>query len=275
MNHLLNARTDRRQALKVGGLGVTLAALVAACGENRGGDDAPGRVGNAPIVTTPPSYEVNDAVLLRTASSLEYTAIAVYDLVRDFDVLDTAMLDRLIADHQGTADTMVALTESAGGVGWTATNPWYMERVIGPLVESITSGDRGDDEVRADLFNTVIALETLASAAHQELSSLTGMVDARVAHLEAALLEARHGAALAIENAGDAKNYISPAMLGEDVARDENGAIPNYAISSTFGEFAQIDLIAGPGDENGVRPSFALQTPAANSLVYAELEPEA
>ena len=109
----------------------------------------------------------------------------------------------------------------------------------------------------------------------QELASLTGHADARVAHLEAALLEARHGAKLAIENYGDTKNYISPTLLGDDVARDERGGIPYYAIASTFGETAQIDLIAGPGDENGVRPSFALQTPAANSFVYNELEPGA
>lgn len=273
MNFQLNSRTDRRQVLKAGGLTVTLAALAAACGENRGGDDAPGRVGNAPVVTAPQDYTVDQAVLVRTASSLEYTAIAVYELVRDFDVLDGNLLDRLISDHQGTADIMVGLTQSAGGVAWTEPNPWYMDRVVAPLVESITSGDRSDDDIRADLFNTVVALENLAASSHQELASVTTDVEARVAHLEAALLEARHGAYLAIENAGDSKNYISPALLGEDVARLESGAIPYYAISSTFGETAQIDLVAGPGDENGVRPSFALQTPAANSFVYNELEP--
>jgi len=273
MSFDLNTRTNRRQAIKTGGLTVTLAALVAACGEDRGGDDAPGRVGNAPVVTTPASYEVDDAVLLRTASSLEYTAIAVYDVVRDFDVIDSDLLDRLIAEHQGTADVMVGLTEAAGGVAWAEPNPWFMERLVGPLVETITSGDRSDDDIKADLFATIVALENIAAASHQELASAAGTTDARVAHLEAALVEARHAATLAIAKAGDAKNYISPAMVGEDVARDALGGIPFYAISTTFGETAQIDLIAGPGDENGVRPSFALQTPAANSLVYNELDP--
>ncbi|MEP1123548.1 MAG: hypothetical protein ABJH68_06630 [Ilumatobacter sp.] len=275
MNLELNPRTGRRQALKIGGLSVTLAALAAACGENRTGDDAPGRVGNAPVVTTPPDYEVDDAVLLRTASSLEYTAIAVYELVRDFDVLDGELLDRLVADHQGTADVMVGLTEDIGGVAWTETNPWFMDRVVGPLVESITSGDRSDDDINADLFSMVTALENLAAASHQELASAIGETDARIAHLEAALLEARHASVLAILNSGDSKNYFSPALVGEDVARDERGGIPYYAISSTFGETAQIDLIAGPADENGVRTTFSLQTPSLNSFVYNELEPDA
>ncbi len=274
MNFELDTRTNRRQALKVGGLTVTLAALVAACGEDRLGDDAPGRVGNAPVVTSPPDYDVNDVVLLRTASSLEFTAIAVYDLVSDFDVLDDELLDRLVADHEDIAARMVELTESAGGEGWTEPNPWYMERVVAPLVETITSGDRSDEEIQADLFNTVVALENLAAASHQELASAVGIVDARVAHLEAALLEARHGAKLAIENNGDMTNYVSPALVGEDVARLESGAIPYFAIPSTFGETGQIELIAGPGDENGVRPSFTLQTPALNSFVYSELEPD-
>lgn len=274
MNFELDTRTNRRQALKVGGLTVTLAALVAACGEDRLGDDAPGRVGNAPVVTSPPDYDVNDVVLLRTASSLEFTAIAVYDLVSDFDVIDDDLLDRLVADHEDIAARMIELTQAAGGEGWTEPNPWYMERVVAPLVETITSGDRSDEEIQADLFNTVVALENLAAASHQELASAIGILDARIAHLEAALLEARHGAKLAIETNGDSTNYVSPALLGEDVARLESGAIPNFAIPSTFGTTAQIELVAGPGDENGVRPSFTLQTPALNSFIYSELEPD-
>lgn len=273
MNFELATRTNRRQALKVGGLSVTLAALVAACGDT-GGDDAPGRVGNAPVVTSPPDYAVTDVVLLRTASSLEYTAIAVYELVSDFDVLEDDLLNRLVADHRDTAGVMDELTRSAGGEAWTEPNPWYMERVIGPIVAAITSGDRSDEEIQADLFNTVVVLENLAAASHQELASAIGIVDARVAHLEAALLEARHGAKLAIENNGDSTNYISPELIGEDVARLESGAIPYFAIPSTFGETGQIELIAGPGDENNVRPSFTLQTPSLNSFIYSELEPD-
>ena len=37
----LDARVGRRQALRIGGLSVSLAALVAACGDDRGGDNRP------------------------------------------------------------------------------------------------------------------------------------------------------------------------------------------------------------------------------------------
>jgi hypothetical protein len=75
------SRYGRRDALRLGGLTVSVAALAAACGSGRTGDDAPGRVGFAPPITDPPDYQVDDAVLLRTASSLELTAVAVYEAV--------------------------------------------------------------------------------------------------------------------------------------------------------------------------------------------------
>lgn len=330
MNADLNPRTGRRQALKIGGLGVTLAALAAACGEDRTGDDAPGRVGNAPVVTSPADFTVDDAVLLRTASSLENTIISVYETVLDIDgaVPDdlVAVMNRLIEDHRSVADQMNSLTEAAGGTPWTTTNPWLMERLVGPTLEKIQSdtvgvatldedgtlkvqimgelaeiaetvptvlgdvtstspqddvseGDeltftRLEDAVPEDVVAFAQALESLGAASHQELVSSAGSVEARTAHLEAAALEARHSAMLAIAIQG-AEGYISPALLGEDVAPTERGQIRHFAVESVFGQTAQIEIKAGPPDLNAVRESVVLQTPAANSLVYNELEPDA
>ena len=123
MSFDLHSATSRRDAIKIGGLTVSLGALIAACGTDRDGDDAPGRVGNAPVATDLPDYPVDDAVLLRTASSLEYTAIAVYEAALQIDGAIPSdlvpVVERLIDDHQTVADQMVELTESAGGTGWT------------------------------------------------------------------------------------------------------------------------------------------------------------
>ncbi len=330
MNFEPNTRTNRRQALKAGGLTVTLAALVAACGENRGGDDAPGRVGNAPVVTTPPEYDVDDVVLLRTASSLELTAVEVYETALSLDGAIPAELvpvvERLIENHRGVASRMVELTESAGGQAWSCSNPWLMERLVAPTLESIQSdvvgiviidadgstkvqvigelleiaetvttvqgdltatssiddlseGDeisftRLDGAVSADVMAFAQALESLAAASHQELASATGITEARVAHLEAATLEARQSAVLAIAIEG-ANGYISPALVGEDVPPTERGQIRHFAVETAFGQTAQIEFKAGAGDPNAVRTSVVLQTPAANSLVYNELSCDA
>ncbi len=72
----LGTAHSRRDAFKIGGVTIGLATLVAACGAGREGDDDPGRVGSAPVPTALPEYPVDDAVLLRTPSSREYTALA-------------------------------------------------------------------------------------------------------------------------------------------------------------------------------------------------------
>ncbi len=84
------SRYGRRDALKIGGLTVSVAAIAAACGEDRTGDESPGRVGYAPPVTDPADYPIDDAVLLRTASSLELTLVDVYEVILGKSACSTA-----------------------------------------------------------------------------------------------------------------------------------------------------------------------------------------
>lgn len=282
----LDARIGRRQALKIGGLSVSLAALVAACGDISG-DETPGRVGNAPVVTSPPDYEVNDAVLLRTASSLELTAVAVYEAAQSLGILDddlAALVERLIEDHTATAARMGELTEAAGGIAWTSTNPWIMERSVEPIIATIlapkvlTNADgeveaeveRTSEEIGLDVVDFAITLENMASATHQTLTSLLSESDQRVAVANASTREARNSATLVLEVFGTARR-VSPALFGEEVV-NVNGTIPRYAIETTFGSVAQQELLVGATDENGNRTSYLLATPAANSLIYEELD---
>lgn len=262
---------DRRQAFRIGGLTVSFAAIVAACGEDRTGDTAPGRVGYAPPVTSPPDYDVNDVVLLRTASSLEYTAIAAYEQVLSLGVLDaetTSLVEELIANHQEIADEMGELTEAAGGEAWECTNPWIMDRLIDPVVALIVDSD---DQVR-DVFNTAVSLENLAASTHQSLAVNLTEVDAKLATMAAAVLESRHSAALVVRVRG-AEGYLSPGIDGADVPPDESGIPQRFAVTGRFGTVGQAELTVGAPDENGARQSFLLQTPAENSFVYSELEP--
>lgn len=158
--------TSRRDALKIGGATVTLGALIAACGENRGGSAEAGRVGDAPVPTALPEYEVDDAVLLRTASSLEYTAISVYETLLGIDgALPTdvvPVVERMIENHQGIADEMEQLTSEAGGDPWTCSNPWLMERLVTPTLELIQSNVVG--VVLADTSMVQVLAEQAAIA---------------------------------------------------------------------------------------------------------------
>ncbi len=265
----LDARVGRRQALRIGGLSVSLAALVAACGNDRTGDTAPGRVGNADPILPLPDYAVNNVVLLRTASSLELTAVAVYETAKGLGVLEGStadLVDRIQANHQATADKMAELTEAAGGTAWTDTNPWIMERAIAPIVETISMSD----DVRRDVINLAITLENLAASTHQKLTAILTEPAQRLATANASTEESRHSAALVLDAFGTA-NRFSPALVGEDVERTPENTLALYAINSAFGSLAQQELIVGEADENGSRTTFLLSTPAANSFIYEEL----
>lgn len=264
----------RRDVLRAGGLAVSLGAIVAACGDDRTGLEDPGRVGNAPVATDLPSYEVDQAVLLRTASSLEYTALEVYATAGDLGVVPEAIapfVDPIIDDHQQIADRMVELTSSVGGTPYECTNDWIMDRLVGPVLVAIQSGDRQAEEMAADVAEFATALENIATAAHQQLASAAESADIRLAHIEAATIEARHAALLAIA-VGGGSSYISPAILGEEVTPNERGGIRQFALPARFNQVAQVEIKAGPADENNVRESFLIATPAENSLVYNELE---
>ena len=264
----LDARVGRRQALKIGGLTVSLAALVAACGDDRTGDTAPGRVGNAPKVESLPDYPVNTAVLLRTASSLENTLVFVYEAAQKLGAFEGDMVtlaERLIEDHMAIAAEMGDLTEAAGGTAWTSTNPWIMDRSIEPMLATIVEGD---DQAR-DVANLAITLENMTSATYQTLTTLLFETDQRLAVANASTQEARNSATIVLEAYGIARR-ISPTLLGEELINTD-GLINRYAIETTFGSVAQQDLNLGAADENGARTAFVVSTPAANSLIYEEL----
>lgn len=264
-------RVGRRDALRVGGITLSLAALMAACGDDVGGSEAPGRVGYAPPATDSPDYPVDDAVLLRTASSLENTIILVYEQILASGNLDSAattFLDRLLQDHRTIAAEMETLTKDVGGEAWTCTNAWMIDRLVDPVMEVISASD---DPAR-DMLSFAISLESLGAATNQTFAIELSTAELRTAAMAAATLESRHSAALPIFAYG-AVSYISPALQDEELGFTSDGLPQWYAVTSTFGSIGQVDLVIGAPDENGTRSSFFLQTPAANSYIYNELEP--
>jgi hypothetical protein len=267
---LPDARVNRRQALKIGGITASFAAIVAACGTTTG-SQTPGRVGYAPAVTDPPDYAVDDAVRLRTASSLEETIVSVYGRLLDSGSLSgpsKLLTERLIDNHQEVADQMAALTEAEGGVPWECTNPWLDNRLIEPVFAAIKASDNPE----RDVLYFSVALENLAAATHQVNSVELSAPEAKVTSLEAATQASRQSAAI-VALARGPEGYISPEVVGEGVPTDPDGVPYQYAITSRFGSVGQFELVVGPPDKNGVYESFTLQTPAENSFVYNELEP--
>lgn len=261
------AAFGRRHLLRTSGLAVSLGALAAACGEDRGGPQEPGRVGNAPPREPLPDGQLDDIVLLRTAQSIEFTAIELYDVAAGLDVLDAgtlAVVGRFVDDHTGHADRLGELITAAGGEEYRCANTWYMERTIAPILDAI---EDTDDAVR-DVLNIAHAFESLAGATYQDL--VRNLTDPELRY-ESALIaadEVRHAATLAMAATGTPEGYVDPKLLGDEVAPDEGGVPRLFAIPSQFGQLGTTELVVGPRDEGGGRFSIILQTPAENSFVY-------
>jgi hypothetical protein len=268
------ARLTRRRLLQVGGLGAGLSVLLAACG----GDDTesePGRVGYAPPATPLPDVEVNDVVWLRTASSIEYTVLDVYQRVTEIGALDAgaqALIDRFVADHTEHIATLAELTADAGGEPYECANAWYIDRTVNPIFTQITGSESGDpapsDDPARDLLAVSNAFESMTGAMYQQMVEVLVDPELRRDVMAIGAHEARHAAAVAMVATGVPEGYVSPVLFGADLTPDETGLFKAYAIPGTFGSLAAIELVVGARSEAGTRQSFVLETPAANSLIY-------
>lgn len=279
-------RLSRRRLLVTTGLGASLGAVLAACGSSD--DGAPGRVGYAPVPTEPPEEPVDDAVLLRTATSLEYTALDVYDRITELGALDDTgadLVSRFVEDHTSEAATMAELTGRAGGEPFECANPWFAERVIPEMFERITGREDvpegeepippSDDPAR-DAMGIAYAIESTLAAMYQGLVVELSDPELRTEAITAATRAARHAAAAALARDGAPQAYVSPLIIGGELDPSANeGLLPVFAVPGHFGSLAPVQVAIGPASDAGTRFTTSLQTPAANSYAYASLSCDA
>ena len=269
----------RRRFLQIGGLSVATATLVAACGGAESNSGA--RVGVAPERTDLPDAIVNDVVLLRTASSLERSAIAVYDaVIGNPDLLAASLQDaakRFRDDHIAHAELFEQLTTDAGGEAWTCGNPRIDELLAAPVFAAITGAAASgtvaavpaSDDAHRDVLSFAHALEDLATQTYQALVPQFSEPELRSKAMAVGSQEARHSSLLALAITGRTDGYIVQA------APADPPQIPTvYAIPSTFGLQDGTQLVVGAQDEVGQRKTYNLETPSLNTFVYEYLSPE-
>jgi len=266
MTSIPNPSMDRRSLLRNGGLVIGFGAIIAACGNERAGSDDPGRLGVAAPKPTLPEAVVDDGVLLRTAQSLEYTALAVYEAALGLDVLsvaELALVGRFVEDHQRHAADLGALAGRAGAESFECPNPFLMDRAVTPILGAL----EGSQDLHRDVLNIAFAFESLAGSSYQALVGSLADPSLRSASMLIGSEEQRHAAALAAAiNPGE---LINPVLLGGEANDiDDDGFPIPHAIPATYGQLTGIDLVVGERDAEGARFSTQLQTPAANTFVY-------
>jgi hypothetical protein len=266
---------DRRQLLVFGGTGVTMAALLAACGQPEKPDPIP-EVGELSEVTPLPTVTVTDAVLLRTAASLVRSAIGVYDAMLDLGVLraDGADVATMFRDHHAAHARMLdEATTEAGGQPYTDPNPRFEADVVDPAIQLIAdNGNQVDDVLRF-----LDAIETVALTTNQSFVPMLTLPAYRQTLMEIGAIEARQSTVIAsfIEN-----SYV----LGEDVVVGDTGDVAEEGAGGTDGAETTLAVSAAvklpvsqvPTTFSTLSPVqvsigdqiLTINTPAANSYAY-------
>ncbi len=204
-----NSALGRRDILRLGGFTVAAAAVISACGEHARGEV--GRVGAVPTTVALPDAVVTNVTLLRTASSMLHSMIAVYDqIIGKSDLLDPKyddLIKRIRDDHADHAKLFERLTTDAGGTAWTCGNPKFDDTIVNPVVARITKGVgataiskavAASDDPRRDMLNFSHGLEFLAGATCQSFVVQFSEPALREQAMTVAARSARHAALLAL-----------------------------------------------------------------------------
>ena len=195
----------------------------------------------------------------------------IYETFLDVGVLDdeqSLLVERFIESHLAIAAEMGELTEAIGGVAWECTNPWYMNRLVDPLLVAIQGSDNPNATFStawppwrtSQLRRIRRSRSTSPIPMHRPQRSLPQPSNPDMLPPSLLLVRGPEG-------------YVSPTIGGGGVQSDADGIPFQFSITDTFGSTGQIELVVGAPNENGVRETFVLQTPSLNALIYNELEP--
>ena len=262
--HVLN----RRKFLQTGGLALASAAVLAACGKSDKVATTYPRIGEAPTTTGLPAGEVNDVVLLRTASSLEWSAVHAYTAAAGLGILPaaaTSIVKRFQADHKAHSAALSELIKKAGGEPFECGNPRINDLYVTPAVELIVGNpDKGieaSDTPVEDLLILAHGLESLAAATYQYYVSMIAQPALRAAAMTNGQDEARHAAILAQAIMPEGKG-IAPSV------NETTGKANPAAVPGAFGSLATVSFAIGKTSDAGTKTQLSLDTPSLNSMIY-------
>jgi hypothetical protein len=266
MHDLLDGAPDvltggfaRRRFLTIGGLTVSMAAVVAACGKAEPKATVP-VAGESPSTTGLPERVIDDIVLLRTASSLEHNAIDTYGTALGLGVLSAGASDiaKMFQDHHREhAAAFETATKAAGGEAFTKANDIVFKKILEPAIELIGKSE----DKPGDLLRLAHALESIAAGTYQALVPALTQPGLRKAAMAVGGVEARHAAVLA-KALGAAVFQDKAAEAATTTVKGAKPSVTLYQVPGAFGLLGAVPVML-----NGeVQPSIDL--PGPNSFMY-------
>lgn len=194
---------SRRNVLRIGGVTILGGAVLAACGSSTAKSvstsAAAGTTARSTAVTeagksttTAAAGATGDVLILRTASSIEELAVAVYQTAIDSGLVKTAAIGDAAklfqAQHKEHSALFQAQTKAAGGTPFTMPNPAIFA-AIKPAVAALK------DE--AGILALALELETVAAQTYQSNVGTFTDLKLNAAIMTVGGVEARHAAVLA------------------------------------------------------------------------------
>ena len=256
----------RRKFLALGGFSVATAAVLAACGgpggEGAGKGPRVAQAGEPPVTTGLPERVVNDVVLLRTASSLEHSAVAIYDKAFGMNLLtgDAAEFARRFQDHHASyAKFFEGLTTDAGGTPFTTENPAVTKNIVTPVYAAIeASADKA-----GGLRNMLHSLENVITETYQSFVPLLTLPKLRAAAMSVGAAEARHAAVWASILGGPIAASLAPKVEPTTTVKGavEVVIVPVYQAPQAFSAMGLVPTLL-----NGKKVDLDLLGP--NSFAY-------
>ena len=252
---------SRRRLLAVGGFSVAAAAVIAACAPDKPHPQVP-QAGVAPSTTALPEQNVDDQVLLRTASSMEHSLADAFTMVLGLGVLSgttAAHVRRFGQNHAQHATFFEDLTRDIGGEPFTTGNDPLQKNVIDPALKAIA--DAGNDP--ADLSWFVYGLENVSTGTLQSFVPVLQVPRLRGAVMSVGGAVARQAATAATfiptvkvvppsaeeeEAAAAATTSTTLAPGAPTTTTPASQAIPVSQVPSSFGSLTPV-AVAIAGDE--------------------------
>jgi hypothetical protein len=203
--HVLTGGLTRRSLFRVGGVTVAGAAVLAACGSSASGAKATTIPATTLPATTLPATTLpattlpattvpmsGDVVLLRTASSLEFLAVAVYQKAIDSGLVTTTAVGdaamRFQEHHQAHADYFVKATKDMGGEAFTMPNPAVLDSLQSAI--AALKDEKG-------VIQLALTLERAAAATYQSGVGKVADMTLNKSLMSVGGVEHRHAAVLA------------------------------------------------------------------------------
>lgn len=134
----LLAVPSRRHVLRIGGLGIISASLLAACGDDDDAEPPPDTSPREDDEVAEASGPGMDVVLANTALSLEILAVDAYQIIIESPLVETAaFVDAATlfqSHHAEHRDALVATVEAVEATPFTTANPVVKAALVDPLV---------------------------------------------------------------------------------------------------------------------------------------------